>query len=95
MGVWCCYTADCLAKPSVVFKEVSFDWSICVDVHTHFTNNFKDVTVTNTVCGLLWADILHVVLPSGKYVLFLPPKERIHRVKPVCRLWGPYNMPNI
>ena len=68
MGVWCCYTADCLAKPGVVFKEVSSDWSICVDVHTYFTDNIEDVTITNTVCDLLWTDILYVVLPTGKQV---------------------------
>ena len=68
MGVWCCYTTNCLAKSGVVFKEVSSDWSICVDVHTYFTDNIEDVTITNTVCDLLWTDILHVVFPTGKQV---------------------------
>jgi len=70
------YTVDCLVKPGAVFEEVSSHWCLCFDVYSHIKNNFEDVIVTNTLCRLLWSDILHVVLPSGKWnciVWFLTP----------------------
>ena len=66
MGVWCCYTANCLAKPGIVFEEVSSIWSVCANVHTHFKDDIENVTVTNTVFGFVWTDILHAVFPSSK-----------------------------
>jgi len=69
MGVWCCHTIDCLVKLGAIFEEVSSHWSICFDVYPHFEYNTEDSTATNTVCGLFWSNILHVVFSSGKWNL--------------------------
>jgi len=55
-----------MVKPGAFFEEISPHWSLCLDVYTHFADNFENVTATNTVCDLLWANILHVVFSSGK-----------------------------
>ena len=75
MAVCINYTVDCLVKPGAVFEEVSSHWSLCFDVYSHITNNFENATATNTVCGLLWSNILHVILSSCKWscVMFSVP----------------------